>query len=411
MAKQRQRQWLFFYLPFIFFVSVIPLTGQEGFNAIRGVVIDSVTRAPIPYLVVFVPNTTISTLTNEKGEFSMSRLPLSTTELAFSHLNYGLKRVWIAGALLRGTPLTIRIKHKEFDIKEVEIAAKRDRRAEADRRYYLSIFYKFFLGDPKNSECKLINPEALRFRRDGSRIIAGAPYPLLITNNRLGYQVTYYLDYFVFNDSDDYNPASKDMCFYSFQGVSRYEGLQSEDSVTCGRWEHNRKEDFAGSLGDFLSCLYGNQLSKQGYTVIKAGVPDSLTEVKLPVNDTVTKNREPRVKIDSVFFFDSERNQSLYLHYLPMFHYPIDEKTGLSGKPFCKSLQCLDSLLIFKNRRDTLSLDDDEISLFHIGEGDLEFYPNGDYQVFYGDVYWSSLEAKKKMIRILPLDYQPSGEK
>jgi len=41
-----------------------------------------------------------------------------------------------------------------------------------------------------------------------------------------------------------------------------------------------------------------------------------------------------------------------------------------------------------------------------MNKGDLEFYPNGDYQIFYGDVYWSSLEAKKKMIRILPLDYQ-----
>ena len=410
MTKTLQRQRLCLFLPLIFLVSVIHLTGQENFNAIRGVVIDSVTKEPIPYLAVFVPNTTIATLTNMKGEFSMARLPLSTVELAFSHLNYGLKRVWIANALKKGTSLTILMKRKAFDIKEVEIAAKRNRRAEADRQYYLGIFYKFFLGDTKNSVCKLINPEVLRFRKEGSRIIASARYPLQITNNRLGYQLTYYLDYFVFNDSDDYNLTSKNMSFYSFQGISLYEALKAEDDVTSRKWAHNRNEDFSGSLGDFLSCLYNNQLSGHGYSVIKAGVPDSLMEEKISVADTNEKIKEPRVIIDSVFFFDSKINESLYLYYLPMSPYPINDQTGMLGKPDCKSLKCRDTLLIFKDRRDSLFLYDDEISLFYIGHGDLEFYPNGDYQIFNGDLFWSSLEAKKKIIRILPLDYQPSGQ-
>ncbi|MCX6226688.1 MAG: carboxypeptidase-like regulatory domain-containing protein [Bacteroidia bacterium] len=401
ITKTQHWQRFFCFLPLLFLVSFIHLTGQEKFYAIKGVVIDSITKEPISYLAVFVPNTTIATLTNERGEFSIAKLPLSTVELAFSHLNYGLKRVWIANALIKGTSLTILMKRKAFDIKEVEIAAKRNRRAEADRKYFLGIFYKFFLGDIKNSECKLINPEVIRFRKAGSRIIASARSPLLITNNRLGYKLTYHLDFFVFNDSEDYNRTSKNMCFYSFQGVSLYEGLKAEDTVTYEKWAHNRNEDFSGSLGHFLACLYSDQLSSNGYKVIKAGVPGTLINKKI---------KEPALVIDSVFFFDAQRNQSLYLYYLPMNPYPINEKTGMLGKPDCMSLKCSDTLLVFKEKRDLLIFYDDEITLFYIGKGDLEFYPSGDYQIFNGDLLWASLEAKKKIIKILPLDYQPSNQ-
>lgn len=401
---------LFCFLPLFILVSFIPLTGQEKYSAIRGVVMDSITKEPIPYLAVFVPNTTLATLTNERGEFSISKLPLSTLELAFSHLNYGLKRVSIADLPANGSGLTILMAPKAIDIKEVEIVADRDRRAETDRKYYLRMFYQFFLGDINNNECKLNNPEVLRFRRDGSRIIASASSPLLITNNRLGYRLTYYLDFFVFNDSGDYNLTSKNMSFYSFQGVSLYEGLKTKDFATQKRWEHNRNEDFSGSLGDFLSCLYNDDLSGNGYTVRKAGVPDSFMTIKRTNADIKKENKEPKVLIDSVFFFDSHQNQSLYLHYLPLVTYPINDKISLLGKPDGKSLECRDTLLIFKNKKVSLIRYDDEISLFYIGRGDLEFYPSGDYQIFNGDLYWSSLEAKKKIIRILPLDYVPSKQ-
>jgi len=397
---------LFCFLTLLFTFS--HLVGQEKVNSIKGVVIDSLTREPIPFLAVFIPNTTISTLTNDRGEFSLEKLPLSTTQLTFSHLNYGLKQVWISDALRKGTRITVPMTRKMIALKEVEVIAKRNRRAEADRKYFLRVFYKTFLGDASNMECKLTNPEVLRFRKEGSGIIASSQYPLQIVNNRLGYKLTYYLDYFIFNDSNDYNLTSTNKTFFSFQGVSQYEELKARDSASYRQWVQNRNKEFSGSLGDFLSCVYNQQLSDHGYTVLKAGISDSLLRERVTIAQTAKKAKKATLNIDSVFFFDSGRNQSRYLHYLPARNYPIIDKTSLLGNAYGKTMQFNDTLLVFKNMSDSLSRYDDVVSLFYIGKGALEFYPNGDYQIFNGNLYWSLLDAKQKIINILPLDYQPS---
>ncbi len=382
---------------------------QSSFLTARGIVVDAKTKEPIPFLTVFVPNTTIATLTNEKGEFTLTKIPMSTTELAFSHLSYGFIKEWLASALSKGSFLNISLNPKVFDFKEVEIVGDRDRAAAADRRYYLSIFYQYFLGDTKNYECKLVNPESVRFRKEGDRVIASAAVPLIIQNLKLGYTLTYYLDYFIFNDTKQFRSAGKNQCFFTYQGVALFEEMKPESAVRTELWNTNRHRAYAGSLGNFLSCLYGNDLHRGQYTVLKAVIPDSITVAKWLGSLEAQANR-PKFFIDSVFYYNEAAGQPGYLPYAPQFPFPIFTHTVQTEKPFCRSLKCNDSLLVFKNKRDPAVLWDDEISLFVIGKGELEFYPNGDYQIFNGDLLWSSLESMKKIIQSLPMNFQPGSE-
>lgn len=385
------------------------LMAQGSLLTARGVVVDAKTKEPIPFLTVFVPNTTIATLTNEKGEFTLAKIPMSTTELAFSHLSYGFKKEWLASALNKGSLINISLNPKVFDFKEVEIVGDLDRAAAADRRYYLSIFYQYFLGDTKNFECMLVNPESVRFRKEGDRVIASAAVPLIIQNLKLGYTLTYYLDYFIFNDTKQFNTFSKNPCFFTYQGVALFEEMRPESAKRTELWNYNRDKAYAGSLGNFLSCLYGNDIRRGQYTVLKTGTPDSIKVAKWLASLEAQANR-PKFFIDSVFYFNEAAGQPGYLTYAPQFPYPVFNHTLQTEKPFCRSLKFNDSLLVFKNKRDPAVLWDDEISLFVIGTGELEFYPNGDYQIFNGDLLWSSLESMKKIIQSLPMNFQPRSE-
>ncbi len=386
------------------------VAGQEKGMAISGVVRDSATREPIPFVTVFVPNTTVSALSDERGAFTIKGMPLSTTELAFSHLNYGLKVVWIGSALAKGKDLSVLMATRVIDVAEVEIRGNRNRRAENDRKYDLGIFYQFFLGDIKNSECRIHNPEALRFRHEGNRITAVAAAPLQITNNRLGYDITYNLEYFVFSDNRASGPGAGDISFYSFQGVALYKDREEADAATRARWQLNRTRNFSGSLSHFLSCLYINQLSENGYFVSRAGIPDSLRTAAAVKTDKAGKPKQQKPLIDSVFCFDSGTGLSGYIPYLPSTGYPLYRKTRLIENSYRKSLKFNDSILVFKNVSDTLLRYDDAVTLFYIGKGEIEFYSEGDYQVYGGDLLWASLDAKKKVIGMLPMDYLPARD-
>jgi hypothetical protein len=111
-----------------------------------------------------------------------------------------------------------------------------------------------------------------------------------------------------------------------------------------------------------------------------------------------------------VFCFNSVTGQSGYLQYLPSSAYPLYRKTRLLENSLRKSLKFNDSILVFKNVSDTLFRYDDAVTLFYIGNGELEFYSEGDSQIYDGDLLWGSLDAKKKIISMLPMDFLPGAE-
>lgn len=393
-------------LLFVLFYPFIQLTGQEKPIRITGVVSDSTNKAPIPYVNVFIANTTIGTMTNEKGEFFLN-IPMQAAELVLTHLGYDIKKVFIAKSNKQSIVLTVKMIPRLINIKEAIIIGKRD----PSRKFYQRIFREYFLGDRLQNECILKNPEVLEFRNEGLRIIANAGSPLIIDNFRLGYSLKYYLDFFVFQESGDVNQSNKQQGFYSFQGIALFEEMKSDLKEVIQRWHENRMNIYAGSLSNFLSSVYKNKLSENKYTVLKPGLP-ATKQPKNSVSGKMKKNKvQTNIEIDSVFYFDRTNKEQKYLYYEPENYFPIFEHAGLDEKSLNRSLKFTDSLLIFRDTRDTPELYDDETTLFFIGNGKLVFNKDGLYQIFDGDLIWGSLDTAKKLIKLLPLDYQPIIEK
>lgn len=361
---------------------------QSNGIKVKGIVLDSITREPVPFANAFFANTTIGTTTNDKGEFSLSFPKAISAELVFSQLSYNLKKHLI-DSNYKDSVLVVLMHPKSTNIREVNIIGKRN----PSRKYYLRIFNQYFLGDAGQLTCILENPGVLEFRKEGSLIFASASMPLIIKNIRLGYYLKYYLDYFVFNDVADFDETKDYQAWYGFQGSALYNKMTSQSQEIQQQWSDNQSKAYKGSFGDFLSSLYKDELPANNYLVLRAGIPDSLTK---------------EIVIDSVFYFDEAKVQQKYLRYAMSKNLRLFNMTRLDELSQKRSLRFGDSLLVFRDTRETpVELYDDEITLFHIGKGILEFNSQGTYQIYNGDLTWGALDSKKKIINLLPLDYQP----
>jgi hypothetical protein len=379
--------------------------GQVRKFHISGTVIDSVSKEPIPFLTVFVPNSTIATLTDEKGKFTLTGIPLSTSELVFSHLNYGTQKIWLASELTKSKEILIQLPLKVFNIEEVEIAGKLSRRAKAEREEFLKVFYQYFLGDSHNNECQLVNPQVLRFKKEGSRVYASSSSPLIIHNNHLGYDIQYYMDYFVANDVRANQSTSQD-CYYSFQGIALYKEMTSPDTALEQRWAANRRKNYVGSLANFLSSLYRDSLVSEHYRIFKTSSTEKLA-LLAPLKDAGKKKGAERLPDGKVFYYNEVAGQPGELFYSLRNEINLREYIQPGLEENLLVLKFRDSLLVMKDTMMTPALEDDETTLFFIGNGQIHFRPDGDYQVYNSDLHWTSLDSQKKMIKLLPLNYQP----
>src|SRR6202012_5061146 len=98
-------------------------------------------------------------------------------------------------------PLTINIKLKEssIELNAVVINGKPD----PHRKEYLQLFMDNFIGKSLNAkQCKIVNPEAIRFHNNkkNNTLEASANDLLVIENEALGYRVKYLLKRFEYNN-------------------------------------------------------------------------------------------------------------------------------------------------------------------------------------------------------------------
>jgi|GEM_PF-2120304 len=387
--------------------SVVDAATQKpvsDFN-ISGIAIDSATRAPVPYLTVCVANTTIGTMTDEKGRFTLKKIPDFASELICSRLDYELKKVNLAALKKQGPKMTIVMQPKVITLSEAVIIGKKD----PNWNYYHRIFREFFLGDVSKKECILRNPEALVFKKEGNGVTASAREPLIIDNFLLGYTLNYYLDYFIFQEGSSPKQPGGKSGFYSFKGEAYFREMDTGSQVTDQRRQDNRMNIYQGTLSYFLSRLYAENWSESKFTVIMP-MPGLKKLHQPPVQSPNKKVREtepdPNI-IDSAFCYNSSTGIASYLQYRVGNIVPLKdslENDSLSGK---KVMKYADTLLVFRDTRNTPALHDDETSLFYIGKGQLVFDQSGNYQIFNSDLIWGVLDSPKKLIRLLPMDYQP----
>ena len=220
---------------------------------ITGSVVDSASKEPLVNASVFCQNTTLGTVTDKEGKFSLS-LKSGGYDLIFSYTGYLTQTVKVT----ENTKIDVQLVKEEKSMGEVVL---RNTYEVADGWIkYGDFFFQNFVGStPNAAKCSLLNPEVLKFYyyKRSNRLKVLATDAIQISNQALGYNLRYQLDSFVY--------------FYNSQ-VSTYRGyclfteMEGEDSLKA-IWKTARQKAYEGSRLHFMRSYYDSTLYEDGWVI------------------------------------------------------------------------------------------------------------------------------------------------
>ncbi|GLU53901.1 hypothetical protein Dfri01_33620 [Dyadobacter frigoris] len=226
----------------------------------KGRVIDEETNKPLEFVSVYITNSTIGTLTNDNGGFSLMLDP-GKYEVVVSLVGYApiVHPIMIKNDEMAMTPVLFKIPQQAYALDAISVTGKRD----ASWYSNLRLFKDYFLGKSAIAQkCKLLNPDALitEFNVEKQTLTVTAKEPLKIQNPELGYNINFLLIAFVLNKSEGY---------VSYLGYPHFEPMDGKDSQKR-QWAEKRLEVFQGSSMHFARSLRDQKLQQEGFRVTRA---------------------------------------------------------------------------------------------------------------------------------------------
>jgi hypothetical protein len=239
------------FLHLLFLVLSFQTFAQTG--TIKGVVKDAETGETLPYCNVFVNNTTISTVTDLDGNYTLANLEPGTVEIGFSFMGYIAETKKVT--LNPGGISTLNLSMTAFaqELSDVEIKASRDKAWERDLRK----FQNLFLGNDQIASLSTIqNPWAIDFEegKEKGSFVANAIQPIEIINNHLGYKINFDLQEF-------YDAPTN----YRIIGAARFEEMKPESEAQKTTWDQNRAEVYRKSPMNMFRAMINGKQEQEGF--------------------------------------------------------------------------------------------------------------------------------------------------
>jgi CarboxypepD_reg-like domain len=222
---------------------------------IKGRVTDGKNELPLKGASVYINNTTIGTVTDDNGEFSLGPFAAGNYEVIASYVGYA-PLLFTAELKTAGYRITFKLEPKEKRLREILILT------DETRRKYLELFKKNVLGFTDGAvRCRIRNIDEVQFTPGDTKneFLAYADMELVIDNPDLGYVIRFeLLDFY-------YNLANGSTYFF---GYTRYEEM-SKDGEIKKRYLRKRKQVYEGSTMHFFRSLVKKDLSRQGFEVLQ----------------------------------------------------------------------------------------------------------------------------------------------
>lgn len=239
---------------FIFLLIICSFITYGQFT-VSGKVVDAESKAPLSSASVYCQNTTIGTITNKEGEFSLS-LKSGGYELIISYTGYQTQRLQIAHS--DSHLVAIALAKEEKSLGEVIITTSNEVKDGWEK--YGDFFLDHFIGaTPNAAHTTLLNPEVLKFyflkRSNKLRVLA--TQPLQIENKALGYNLRYQLDSFIYYYNTNIN---------SYRGFCFYSEMEGDDSLK-NVWASNREKAYYGSKLHFMRSYYDSAVAEEGFHI------------------------------------------------------------------------------------------------------------------------------------------------
>jgi len=232
-------------------------------QTIKGKVVDD-KKLPLPGANIYFDGTTIATIADENGNFSLTYGTKLNSVLAVSFIGYQTQFITSFDA---DKELLVVLKEASNTLNEVVI--KKDR---FTRKQKLQLFREQFLGTTAIAKKAVIeNEDDLYFEYDETQNIfkAYSDVPLIINNVSLGYKITYELVNFEVRFSTT-SIQSSDAYRSFYSGLTRFEEINSNDKIL-----KQRQKCYEGSQLHFFRNLVNNVWNKDNFLLFKGSYQDN----------------------------------------------------------------------------------------------------------------------------------------
>lgn len=275
-----------------------------------GKVLSSDNKIPVASANVYISNSSVGTVTDEKGQFVIRNFPAGRYDLVVSCIGYETQVITLSSSQLPPV-LTILLKPKINELQEVIVEPYEKNGWEK----WGSFFMENFIGTSAFSrDCKLLNKEVIKFRfsKKNNTLKAIANDRLVIENRALGYVLKYDLTRF------EYDFGTR---IFLYQGYPLFEEMETKRKGLQKRWAENREDAYYGSVMHFMRSLFRNKLVEQDFEVRKLiKLPDvekkrvralyRAQAVNAAINGTVMVDGQlPGLRRDSAAYYRKVMNE------------------------------------------------------------------------------------------------------
>jgi len=347
----------------IFLVLSSNLIGQ---TVLTGIVTDTLNN-PLPFASVYLSKTTMGTLTDNAGAYTINIPQNSTYELIVSCMGYKShsQMFSVEGGRQK---IDVRLSVNLIMLNEVTVRSR-----EKNWLNNYSQFVKMFLGETVNSQtCKIKNPGDLHLYIDSDmETLKGFSFkPLNIENRALGYNIIYDLTDF------NYNPRTG---LLRFSGNHYFQDMKA-NKTDARKWRRNRLNAYYGSRMHFMRSLFSNSLVPEDFKIFEYEIVDTAKK-ELALNKPLLANdlRLSYDKSSSYVFFNK-----------PVMIYFKDDHPELSGSLTGFQPQELISTILFT----------DTVNVFSNGYFDNSY-----------SITWGGEMANERIGDLLPFDFQPDNSR
>ena len=342
---------------------------------LTGTVLDSESGNTLAGAHVFVLESTVGTVTDEHGNFSLSGLTAGELKIGVSMLGFSPYTFIANPADIAGQSYKISLKPQVYELEQVTVTGKRSRRW----RKQLKTFTHHVIGDTENArETKIVNPEVLTFVQRKGILIAEAQKPLIIENHALGYRIHYTLVHCAIQNKRP-----------QYKGIARFEEMEPKNARTQKRWLKNRDKAYKGSFKHLLRTMARvgslEEIQKEGFHVAHVReFPESIQSYER----AIWKYRDP---ISTLVEQNTAQNENL----LHIKNYLLITYSGeLESNRYVRN-----HMMHAREpdvQRSSIELRTDS-TVFH----DLGYLYDAYSVVLHGYMGW------ERMAEMLPLDYAP----
>lgn len=384
-------------------------------NVITGRVLDSVSRAPVAYVNVYLANTTLGSTTDEQGVYTIGGIPDGRYDVVASFVGYHPVQWTVSLAGGESQKIAFLLSQDVIQLREVSVVADT-----ADRAYNLQVFKRSFLGETRDArQCMVRNLKDmyLYFDRTDRLLVGHARQPLVIENAALGYRIHYTLVKFEVDFKSN---------FQVYLGYPRFEVYTPRSPAEQRRWARARQRNYEGSFIHFIRSLQTSELDQDFVVHELFRVPNRrrppekkialrLTYLRRVVNDPNTASAVRRVAQDSLDYYLDAASRPREIDSL--------------GRRIEHPAQLLDSThqrliykgilhVIYKGEPEEMAYAQSQgrqalryqESRIHFIGAPITLYANGYYEdardvYFEGYMGWAD-----KMANLLPLEYVPDAD-